>query len=109
MANNHLTDGLESHIPKYNHIIIYEDKVCRICGGNEFVVYDGIYVCCRKCGVIAACLSFQTSDINKAEPMGFNKIHKKKRNAKTKLTINKIKLKKMMNNAKTKRKEKESK
>lgn len=109
MANNHLTDGLESHIPKYNHIIIYEDKVCRICGGNEFVVYDGIYVCCRKCGVIAACLSFQTYDINKARPMGFDTIHKKKRNAKSQVKLNKNKLKKMMNNAKTKIKAKEKK
>ena len=103
MANKHLIDGLESNISRYNHTVIYENKQCRICDSNEFIVYDGIYVCCKKCGVIAACLSFQTCDINKANPIGFNKIHKKKSNAKKE---KKKKLKKMIKNAKRKIKEK---
>ena len=108
MANKHLTDGLESNIERYNHTIIYDNKQCRICGGNEFVVYDGIYVCCKRCGVIAACLSFQTCDINKANPIGFNKIHKKKINAKAKNKQRlKIKKKKMMKHAKREIKKKD--
>jgi len=102
MANNHLIDGLESHIPRYNPTIIYEHKRCKFCDSNEFIVYDGIYVCCKRCGLIAACLSFQTCDMNKANPMGFNIIHKKKHNAKNK----KIRKKKLMKHAKRKIKEK---
>ena len=83
MANNHLVDGLESHISRYNETIIFKHKTCKICGGNEFIVFDGLYVCCKRCGVVADTLSFQTSDINKANPMGFN-FHKKNINAKSK-------------------------
>lgn len=102
MANNHLIDGLESQISRYNPTIIYEHKCCKICGGKEFIVFDGIYVCCKRCGVVAKVLSFQTSDINKAEPMGFHEIHKKKVNAKRNRT-------KMMKNAKRKIKKKNKK
>ena len=110
MANNHLIDGLESHDSKHQQTIIYKNKRCKICDSNEFVVFDGIYVCCRKCGIIADTLSFQTCDINKAEPMGFNTIHKKKHNAKNieKLKkIKEIKEKKLIRNAKRKIKEQE--
>ena len=82
MANKHLIDGLESNIPRHNPTMVYEDKSCRICDSNEFIVFDGIYVCCKRCGVIVACLSFQPDDMNKARPIGFNKIHKKRINAK---------------------------
>lgn len=101
MANKHLTDGLESDIPRHNPTMVYEDKRCRICDSNEFIVFDGIYVCCKRCGVIAACLSFQTSDINKARPIGFNKVHKKRINAKKE---KKMKLKKMIKCQSKKRK-----
>lgn len=93
MANKHLIDGLESSIPRHNPTVIYKDKRCRICDSNEFIVFNGIYVCCKRCGVIAACSSFQPDDINKAKPIGFNKIHKKRTNAKKE---KKMKLKKMI-------------
>ena len=93
MANKHLIDGLESSIPRHNQTVIYKNKRCRISDANEFSVFNGIYVCCKRCGVIAACSSFQPDDINKAKPIGFNKIHKKRTNAKKE---KKMKLKKMI-------------
>jgi len=104
MANNHLIDGLESHISKYNPTVIYDHKCCKICDSHEFIVFNGIYVCCKRCGVIAATLSFQTCDINKAEPIGFNKIHKNKYNAKKPKKLKKSKEKKMIIHAKRKTK-----
>ena len=80
----HLTNGLETQIPKSHAHVKFKNKSCKICGGHDFTIYDELYVACDKCGTIADAVTFQSGGMNKASPIGFNYSHEKPKKRKFK-------------------------